>query len=38
MRIRLICNGKEGKRLKEKIKLHIASIEAEEWDEEYELV
>ena len=38
MRVRLTCNGKEGKRFKEKIKQHIASIEEEDWGEQYELV
>lgn len=38
MRVRVTCGGKEGKKLKEKIKSHIATTEEEEWGEEYELV
>lgn len=38
MRIRLIMPAKDGKRLKDKLLPMLASVEEEDWNEEYELV
>ena len=38
MRVRITCPGKEGKKLKEKLQEHIASVEEEDFSEQYELV
>lgn len=38
MRIRITCPGKEGKKLREKLSTCIASIESEDFSDEYELI
>lgn len=38
MRIRIVCPGKEGKRLREKLSSFISNIESEDFSDQYELV
>ena len=38
MRVRITCPGKEAKKLKDKIKSFITTLEEEDWSDDYELV